>query len=179
MWPWPLGFRGSSRRIRSSRITNSIFLSSKPFNSTSSTVWLDKFHARNGLQLRQRGQTRRGRQAGRKGHRRRRRGRTAQGGVHAGRGKGQHLLQAVQTVRQNRRQLLGQWQRNAAHQKSGREGAGPGAGRHQHRHEAVPVQGMGKNNVMMVCVPTPKTKPPPTSELLRVKTRKEADELYA
>ncbi|EDS30974.1 nucleoporin [Culex quinquefasciatus] len=46
-------------------------------------------------------------------------------------------------------------------------------------NEAVPVsRGMGKNNVMMMCVPTPETKPPPTSVLLRVKTGKEADELY-
>lgn len=45
-------------------------------------------------------------------------------------------------------------------------------------NEAVPVQRMGKNNVMMVCVPTPETKPPPTSVLLRVKTGEEADELY-
>lgn len=45
-------------------------------------------------------------------------------------------------------------------------------------NEAVPVQRMGKNNVMMVCVPTPESKPPPTSVLLRVKTGEEADELY-
>ncbi|EDS30270.1 nucleoporin [Culex quinquefasciatus] len=42
--------------------------------------------------------------------------------------------------------------------------------------QAVPVQGMGKNNVMMVCIP--EMKPPPTSVLLRVKTGEEADELY-
>ncbi|EDS33587.1 nucleoporin [Culex quinquefasciatus] len=77
-----------------------------------------------------------------------------------------------------------QLHRNAAHQNNGREGAGPGAGRHRHRpdfvniilNETVPVQGMGKNNVMLVCVPTPK--PPPTSVLLWVKTGEEADELY-
>ncbi|EDS38146.1 nucleoporin [Culex quinquefasciatus] len=97
-------------------------------------------------------------------------------------------------VRHNQRQLLNyigthsqrQLHRNAAHQKDGREGAGPGAGRHRHRpdfvniilNETMPVQGMGKNNVMLVCVPTPETKPPPTSVLLWVKTGEEADELY-
>ncbi|EDS43098.1 nucleoporin [Culex quinquefasciatus] len=97
-------------------------------------------------------------------------------------------------VRHSQRQLLNyigmhsqrQLYRNAAHQKDGREGAGPGAGRHRHRpdfvniilNETMPVQGMGKNNVMLVCVPTPETKPPPTSVLLWVKTGEEADELY-
>ncbi|EDS27782.1 nucleoporin [Culex quinquefasciatus] len=42
----------------------------------------------------------------------------------------------------------------------------------------VPVRGMGKNNGMLVCVPTPETKPPPTSVLLWVKTGEEAVELY-
>ncbi|XP_047989405.1 nuclear pore complex protein Nup50 [Leguminivora glycinivorella] len=42
---------------------------------------------------------------------------------------------------------------------------------------AIPTQRMGKNNVMMVCIPTPDTKPPPTSVLIRVKTSEEADEL--
>lgn len=42
--------------------------------------------------------------------------------------------------------------------------------------EGIPSQRMGKNNVMMVCVPTPEeTKP--VSILLRVKTGEEADEL--
>jgi nuclear pore complex protein Nup50 len=36
---------------------------------------------------------------------------------------------------------------------------------------------MGKNNVMIVCVPTPDEKPPPTSVLIRVKTGEEADDL--
>lgn len=45
-------------------------------------------------------------------------------------------------------------------------------------NESVPVQRMGKNNVMMVCLPTPDAKPPPTSVLLRVKTADEADALY-
>ncbi|XP_058124943.1 nuclear pore complex protein Nup50 [Anopheles ziemanni] len=44
-------------------------------------------------------------------------------------------------------------------------------------NETVPLQRMGKNNVMMVCLPTPESKPPPTSVLLRVKTAEEADEL--
>ncbi|XP_058832876.1 nuclear pore complex protein Nup50 [Topomyia yanbarensis] len=45
-------------------------------------------------------------------------------------------------------------------------------------NEAIPLQRMGKNNVMMVCLPTPESKPPPTSVLLRVKTEEDADELY-
>lgn len=43
--------------------------------------------------------------------------------------------------------------------------------------EGLPVSRMGKNNVMVVCIPTPDAKPPPTSVLLRVKTGEEADEL--
>ncbi|KAM3968129.1 nuclear pore complex protein Nup50 [Aphomia sociella] len=42
---------------------------------------------------------------------------------------------------------------------------------------AIPTQRMGKNNVMMVCIPTPDTKPPPVPILIRVKTSEEADEL--
>ncbi|CAG9792092.1 unnamed protein product [Diatraea saccharalis] len=42
---------------------------------------------------------------------------------------------------------------------------------------AIPTQRMGKNNVMMICIPTPDAKPPPTSILIRVKTADEADEL--
>ncbi|XP_026491651.1 nuclear pore complex protein Nup50 [Vanessa tameamea] len=42
---------------------------------------------------------------------------------------------------------------------------------------SIPTQRMGKNNVMMVCIPTPDAKPPPTSILIRVKTSEEADEL--
>lgn len=45
-------------------------------------------------------------------------------------------------------------------------------------NESVPLQRMGKNNVMMICLPTPDAKPPPTSVLLRVKTTEEADELH-
>lgn len=45
-------------------------------------------------------------------------------------------------------------------------------------NETVPLQRMGKNNVMMICLPTPESKPPPTSVLLRVKTSDEADELF-
>lgn len=41
---------------------------------------------------------------------------------------------------------------------------------------AIPAQRMGKNNVMMVCLPTPDAEKP-TSMLLRVKTGEEADEL--
>lgn len=43
--------------------------------------------------------------------------------------------------------------------------------------EAIPTQRMGKNNVMLVCIPTPDAKPPPTPVLIRVKTGEEADEL--
>lgn len=43
--------------------------------------------------------------------------------------------------------------------------------------EGLPVSRLGKNNVMVVCIPTPDAKPPPVSCLLRVKTGEEADEL--
>ncbi|CAO1413603.1 unnamed protein product [Diamesa serratosioi] len=43
--------------------------------------------------------------------------------------------------------------------------------------EGLPVSRTGKNNVLIVCIPTPDSKPPPTSVLLRVKTSEEADEL--
>lgn len=43
--------------------------------------------------------------------------------------------------------------------------------------EGLPTSRLGKNNVMVVCVPTPDAKPPPVSVLLRVKTGDEADEL--
>lgn len=42
---------------------------------------------------------------------------------------------------------------------------------------AIPTQRMGKNNVMLVYIPTPDSKPPPTPILIRVKTSEEADEL--
>ncbi|XP_026466956.1 nuclear pore complex protein Nup50-like [Ctenocephalides felis] len=42
--------------------------------------------------------------------------------------------------------------------------------------DSIPTKRMGKNNVMMVCIPTP-DKPAPTSILLRVKTSEQADEL--
>lgn len=41
----------------------------------------------------------------------------------------------------------------------------------------IPIRRMGKNNVMMVCIPTPDSKPPPVPILIRVKTSEEADEL--
>jgi nuclear pore complex protein Nup50 len=41
----------------------------------------------------------------------------------------------------------------------------------------LPVSRQGKNNVMIVCVPTPDSKPIPTPVLIRVKTSEEADEL--
>lgn len=43
----------------------------------------------------------------------------------------------------------------------------------------IPAQRMGKNNVMLVCLPTPQDVPPPTTVLLRVKTAEEADDLLA
>uniref|UniRef100_A0A1I8P8N5 RanBD1 domain-containing protein n=1 Tax=Stomoxys calcitrans TaxID=35570 RepID=A0A1I8P8N5_STOCA len=43
---------------------------------------------------------------------------------------------------------------------------------------AIPAQRMGKNNVMMVCIPTPEVEKP-TPMLLRVKSGDEADELLA
>lgn len=42
---------------------------------------------------------------------------------------------------------------------------------------SIPTQRLGKNNVMLVCIPTPDHKPPPTTVLIRVKTSEEADEL--
>ncbi|XP_050672653.1 nuclear pore complex protein Nup50 [Leptidea sinapis] len=42
---------------------------------------------------------------------------------------------------------------------------------------SIPTQRMGKNNVMIVCIPTPDTEPPPTPVLIRVKTPEEADDL--
>lgn len=43
---------------------------------------------------------------------------------------------------------------------------------------AIPAQRMGKNNVMMVCIPSPDVEKP-TPMLIRVKTGEEADELLA
>lgn len=42
---------------------------------------------------------------------------------------------------------------------------------------SIPTKRLGKNNVMLVCIPTPDHQPPPTSVLIRVKTSEEADEL--
>lgn len=42
---------------------------------------------------------------------------------------------------------------------------------------SITMQRMGKNNVMMVCIPTPDAQPPPTPILIRVKASEEADEL--
>ncbi|XP_050076935.1 nuclear pore complex protein Nup50 [Anopheles maculipalpis] len=44
-------------------------------------------------------------------------------------------------------------------------------------NESVPLQRVGKNNVMLICLPLPDSKPPPTSVLLRVKTEAEANDL--
>lgn len=43
-------------------------------------------------------------------------------------------------------------------------------------NDSIPTQRMGKNNVMLVCIPTPDVEKP-TPMLLRVKTSEEADEL--
>ncbi|XP_055914147.1 nuclear pore complex protein Nup50 [Eupeodes corollae] len=43
-------------------------------------------------------------------------------------------------------------------------------------NDSIPTQRMGKNNVMLVCIPNPETEKP-TPMLLRVKTSEEADEL--
>lgn len=45
--------------------------------------------------------------------------------------------------------------------------------------EGLPTSRLGKNNVMIVCLPTPESKPPPIPVLVRVKTSDEADELLA
>ena len=45
-------------------------------------------------------------------------------------------------------------------------------------NDSIPTQRLGKNNVMLVCMPTPDSKPPPVPVLLRVKTEQEADELF-
>ncbi|XP_021931646.1 nuclear pore complex protein Nup50 isoform X1 [Zootermopsis nevadensis] len=42
----------------------------------------------------------------------------------------------------------------------------------------LPIQRMGTNNVMLVCVPMPDTKPPPIPILLRLKTSDDADEVH-
>lgn len=41
----------------------------------------------------------------------------------------------------------------------------------------TPAKRLGKNNVLLVCLPTPESKPPPSSVLVRVKDGDEADEL--
>ncbi|KAF2901532.1 hypothetical protein ILUMI_04653 [Ignelater luminosus] len=41
----------------------------------------------------------------------------------------------------------------------------------------VPMQRMGNKDVMLVCIPTPDSKPPPVPILFRVKSSEEADEL--
>lgn len=45
--------------------------------------------------------------------------------------------------------------------------------------EAIAANRMGKNNVVMICLPTPESKPPPSTVLVRVKSADEADELLA
>lgn len=43
--------------------------------------------------------------------------------------------------------------------------------------ESIPLKRMNKNSIMLVCLPTPDSNPPPTPVLLRVKTSEEADAL--
>lgn len=42
---------------------------------------------------------------------------------------------------------------------------------------SIPIKRLGKKDVMLVCIPTPDTKPPPVPMLLRVKSPEEADRL--
>ncbi|EEB12786.1 conserved hypothetical protein [Pediculus humanus corporis] len=41
----------------------------------------------------------------------------------------------------------------------------------------MPIQKTGKNNAMLVCIPTPESEPPPVPVLIRVKTSEECDNL--
>lgn len=43
--------------------------------------------------------------------------------------------------------------------------------------ESIPLKRMNKNSIMLVCLPTPDSNPPPTPVLLRVKTSEDADTL--
>lgn len=43
--------------------------------------------------------------------------------------------------------------------------------------ESIPTQRMGKKDVMLICLPMPDAKPPPTPILLRVKSPEDADKL--
>lgn len=43
--------------------------------------------------------------------------------------------------------------------------------------KSIPTKRMGKKDVMLVCLPTPESKPPPTPILFRVKGEEEAEEL--
>lgn len=45
--------------------------------------------------------------------------------------------------------------------------------------ESIPTQRLGKKDVMLVCLPTPDSKPPPVPILLRVKSPEDADDLLA
>lgn len=45
--------------------------------------------------------------------------------------------------------------------------------------EGIPMQRLGKKDVMLVCLPTPESKPPPVPLLLRVKSPEDADDLLA
>lgn len=45
--------------------------------------------------------------------------------------------------------------------------------------QGIPTKRMGKKDVMLICLPTPESKPPPVATLLRVKSPEMADELLA
>lgn len=44
--------------------------------------------------------------------------------------------------------------------------------------EGIPISRVGKKDVMLVCVPTPDSQPPPVPVLFRVKSPEEADTLF-
>lgn len=44
--------------------------------------------------------------------------------------------------------------------------------------EGVPLTRVGKKDIMLVCLPTPESKPPPVPVLFRVKSPEEADTLF-
>lgn len=44
--------------------------------------------------------------------------------------------------------------------------------------EGIPITRVGKKDVMLVCLPTPDSKPPPVPVLFRVKSPEEADKLF-
>ncbi|XP_055370825.1 nuclear pore complex protein Nup50-like [Condylostylus longicornis] len=45
-------------------------------------------------------------------------------------------------------------------------------------NKSLPSQRLGKNNVMLICIPTPESEQKPVSVLIRVKTEQDADQLF-